>query len=148
MIFHKYVEVEEIIKCCTEDSLPGLIVKSWWEIWETPAWLSSMVNVCFHEVSPVTPRRRCITSSPPAEIHFSMPEGEASIIPNNWTRVALGDGTKSCGKKSQPSGTRSLISGEIAIGPEGRPISLFSALLCLLISLRFPLFSLCQRSTA
>lgn len=42
--------------------------------------LSVLYGLTFHQVSLVTPKQCYITSCPPAEIHLSMLEGEASII--------------------------------------------------------------------
>ncbi len=38
----------------------------------------------------MTPKQCYITSCPPGKIHLSMLEGDASIILNNWTQIALG----------------------------------------------------------
>lgn len=74
----------EIIKCHNEDSLTGHLVKKHPSDW----------CVFFsREVSP--------GSSSPAEIYLSMPVGEASIILNNWTHIALGELWKAVGEKSQ-----------------------------------------------
>lgn len=95
-MLHKW-KVKDIIKCQTEDSLPGLIVKSWWKI--TGDTLTVLYGLIFHQVSPVTPKQ-VLPHHVHLQIHLSIPEGEASIILNNWTQIALGEPRKAVGRKA------------------------------------------------
>lgn len=55
-----------------------------------------------------------------------MPEGEASIITNNWTQIALGRLKKAIRRKA---GLRAfaVLSGKMVIGLKGHLFSQFSA---------------------
>lgn len=108
-------------KMSFSSSFSEIIVKSWWEVWKTSPnhpFLSGFPADCKTELHhPVSTCR-----DPPFYAR-----GSSFYNPGQLDSNCSGEGTKSGGKESQPSGTRSLINAEIVIGPKRRPISLFSA---------------------
>lgn len=74
-----------------------------------------------------------IISSPPAKIHLSMPEGEASIILNNWTQIALGRYKRLWEEKPAFGHSLSYQSSDSDRSQGASHFSLF----CFLISLSF-----------
>lgn len=137
-VLHKYWTVKETIP------LRGWEKRNSGRFEETPLCSELRGQSLFSSDSPVVPKLCYITSFPPAKTNLSMPEREASMSQTVRLKLPEGVGGSKSWKKSKSSGTRSLISREIAIGLKGE--SLFS-LFCSPLLPFFSSSSWCQGST-